>query len=111
LAALLDIQIMPEIKRILKIQYKLDKFFEITFNAFGFFCLPEQKIKYVCEKFLLSQPRFSELYLPCLPEQKIVKKSFFFYVKNRLSFCWESAYPNLTFLRLKFTCLVKFFSK
>ena len=59
--ALLGIQMMPGIKKILKIQYKLDEFFEVKFNAFGYFCSPEQKFKYVCEKFLMSQPSFSRL--------------------------------------------------
>ena len=50
---------MPGIKKILKIQYKLDDLFEVKLNVFGFFCSPEQKFKYVCEIFLMSQPSFS----------------------------------------------------
>jgi len=42
---------MPGIKKILKIQYKLDDLFEVKLNAIGFFCSPEQKFKYVCEIF------------------------------------------------------------
>jgi hypothetical protein len=33
--ALLGIQMMPGIKKVLKIQYKLDEFFEVKFNAFS----------------------------------------------------------------------------
>ena len=40
--ALLGIQMMPGIKKILKIQYKLDEFFEVKSNTFGFF-IPRSK--------------------------------------------------------------------
>jgi len=57
--ALLETQKMPGIKKILKLQYKLNEFFEIYSNNYGYYCSPEQKIKYVCEKFLLRKPNFS----------------------------------------------------
>jgi hypothetical protein len=56
---LLNVQKMPGIKKILKLQYELNDFFEINNNNFGFFCSPEQKIKFVCEKFLDKKKSFS----------------------------------------------------
>ena len=56
---LLDVQKMPGIKKILKLQYELNDFFEINNNNFGFYCSPEQKIKFVCEKFLIKKPSYS----------------------------------------------------
>ena len=58
--ALLGIQRMPGIKKVLKLQHELNRFFEIKQNSFGYFCSPEQKIKYVCGKFLLREPNFSK---------------------------------------------------
>lgn len=57
--ALVDIQRMPGLKKITKLQYELNQFFEIKSNSFGYYCLPEQKIKFVCESFLLRNPGFS----------------------------------------------------
>lgn len=54
-----DIQRMPGIEKILKLKSKLDNFFEIKKNEYGFFCTPEQKIKYVCQKFFSNNPNFS----------------------------------------------------
>ena len=59
--ALLEIHPMPSIEKINKFQIELNKFFEIKKNEndLGFYCLPDQKIKYVCENFLLKNQKFS----------------------------------------------------
>jgi len=56
---LMDFQHIPEIKKVSKLQHKLNRFFKIQKNDYGYFSLPEQKIKYVCESFLLNNPGFS----------------------------------------------------
>ncbi len=57
--SLLGFQEMPGLNTIRKLQYKLNEFFEIEKNNLGYYCIPEPKIKYVCESFLLSNPEFS----------------------------------------------------
>ena len=52
-------QEMPCIDAIIKLKNELNDFFEIRKNKFGYFCSPEQKIKFVCEQFLLKYPCFS----------------------------------------------------
>lgn len=52
------IQRMPSLKLIRNIQNKLNGFFETKKNKFGFYCNPEQKIKFVCEQFLLKNVDF-----------------------------------------------------
>ena len=56
--ALLGIQRMPGVKKITKFQHLLNQFFEIKKNDFGYYCIPLQKIKFVCESFLLRNPEF-----------------------------------------------------
>ena len=58
--ALLGIQEMPGIKKIINLQQKLNNFFAIDDNEYGFYCLPEPKIRFVCEQFLLKNPDFSK---------------------------------------------------
>ena len=50
---------MPGIKAVTKLQFKLNNFFEIQSNDNGFFVDPQNKIKYVCQKFLKRNPDFS----------------------------------------------------
>jgi hypothetical protein len=50
---------MPGLRKIINLQHLLDNFFAIEDNQYGFFCLPEPKIKFVCEQFLLKNPDFS----------------------------------------------------
>jgi hypothetical protein len=59
--ALLGIHPMPSIEKIYKFQKELNKFFKIKKNEndLGFYCHPLQKIKYVCENFLLKNLKFS----------------------------------------------------
>jgi len=59
--ALLGIHPMPSIEKIYKFQNELNKFFKLkkNENEQGFYCLPLQKIKYVCENFLLKNQKFS----------------------------------------------------
>jgi hypothetical protein len=52
-------QQMPCIDSIIKFKNKLNDFFEIRKNNFGYFCNPKQKIKFVCEQFMLKYPDFS----------------------------------------------------
>ena len=54
--ALIGIHKMPSIGKISKLQHKLNNFFEIkkNQNGVGYFSLPQPKIKYVCENFLLK---------------------------------------------------------
>jgi hypothetical protein len=56
--ALSGIQKIPGIQKIVNLQCQLNEFFDISENSFGFFCTPEQKITYVCEKFLMHKPKF-----------------------------------------------------
>jgi hypothetical protein len=51
---------IPNINKILNLQYKLNDLYELRSNDKGFFIDPIKKIKYVCEKFLLKNPEFSE---------------------------------------------------
>jgi hypothetical protein len=51
---------MPGIKKIIKVQHQLNKFFAIEGNIFGFYCLPEPKIRFVCEQFLLKNRDFTK---------------------------------------------------
>ena len=53
---------IPNIRLITNLQYKINNFFPIQNNENGFFVEPVQKIKYVCEKFLLKNPHFSKSY-------------------------------------------------
>jgi len=57
--ALLPVQKIPGIKKVLKMQHELNNFFKIENNHFGNYCNPEEKIKYVCAKFLLKNPKFA----------------------------------------------------
>jgi hypothetical protein len=57
--ALLGINLMPGLRKIINLQHLLDNFFANEDNQYGFFCLPEPKIKFVCEQFLLKNPDFS----------------------------------------------------
>jgi len=54
-----DIQRMPGIDKILELKTKLDNFFDIKKNEFGFFCSPKQKIRYVCQRFLSNNTKFT----------------------------------------------------
>jgi hypothetical protein len=54
-----DFQRIPDLHKLSKLQHKLNRFFKIQKNDYGYFSLPEQKIKYVCESFLLNNPGFS----------------------------------------------------
>jgi hypothetical protein len=56
--ALLGIQRMPGITGIKKLQNELNRFFTVSKNDYGYFCQPAQKIKFVCESFLLRYPEF-----------------------------------------------------
>ena len=60
--SLLGIHRIPSCKKINILQHKLDKFFEVKQNqrGHGFFCLPEPKIKFVCESFLLKNKKFEK---------------------------------------------------
>ena len=58
---LLGFQQMPGINSIRILQNKLNNFFEIQNNDYGYFCIPEQKIKFVCENLLLKNPEFSKV--------------------------------------------------
>ncbi len=51
---------IPNINKILNLQYKLNDLYELQSNEKGFFIDPIKKIKFVCEKFLLKNPDFSE---------------------------------------------------
>ena len=51
---------MPGIKAVTKLQFKLNNFFEIQSNDDGFFDEPQNKIKFVRQKFLKRYPNFSE---------------------------------------------------
>lgn len=56
---LLGFQYIPGLDSVRKLQYKLNEFFEIKNNDYGFYCIPEPKIKFVCENLLLKNPEFS----------------------------------------------------
>ena len=49
---------MPGLKSVTKLQIKLNNFFKIQSNDYGFFVEPLDKIKYVCKKFLIKNPEF-----------------------------------------------------
>jgi len=52
---------IPSPEKITNLQHKLDKFFELKKDqrGNGYYCLPEQKIKFVCESFLLKNKNFA----------------------------------------------------
>ena len=58
--ALLGIHKMPGLKKILSMQKKLNNFFAIDANDYGYYCSPTPKIRFVCEQFLLKNPEFSQ---------------------------------------------------
>ena len=50
-----DFDRLPSVKSVFKLQHKLNDFFTLDFNNFGYFVSPLEKIKFVCTKFLQSQ--------------------------------------------------------
>ncbi len=55
-----DFDQLPSSKSVFKIQHKLNAFFRLEKNNYGYFVIPAEKIKFICTQFLKSNKEFKD---------------------------------------------------